>query len=110
MTKAQAEAIADDLRGAVAWGFASLEAAIDALAEGRGIDIDQQHWKRTEAARQLHQDGVLERDLSELHAVLNEQRKATIYEGEEPELGEWSIEDVLTEVEATVEIAEGEGS
>ena len=110
LTKAQEEAAADDLRDAVAWSFASLEAAIDALAERRGIDIEQKHWKRTDAARQLHEADVLPRDLSELHAVLNETRKATIYEGEDPDLGEWSIEDVLIEVENAVEIAEREAS
>jgi hypothetical protein len=110
LSKAQAETVADDLRGAVAWSFASLEAVIDALAGVRGIDIDQKHWKRTDAARQLHQDGVLPRDLSDLHALLNEARKATIYEGEDPDLGDWSIEDVLAEIEHAVEIAEGESS
>lgn len=110
LTKAQAEAITDDLRGAVAWSFASLEAAIDALAEGREIDLDRLHWKRTEAARQLHRDGVLPRDLSDLHVLLNDARKATIYEGEDPDLGEWPIEDVLTEIEEAVEIAEAETS
>lgn len=38
------------------------------------------------------------------------QGRVTIYEGEEPDLGKWSIEDVLIEVEETVEIAEGEAS
>lgn len=90
LTKAQEEAVMDDLRDAIGWSFASLEAAIHALAEGRGIDIDQKHWKRTDAARQLHEAGVLPRDLSELHALLNQTRKATVYEGEDPDLGEWS--------------------
>lgn len=37
LSKAQEEAGAGDLRDAVQWSFASLEAAIDALAEEHGI-------------------------------------------------------------------------
>lgn len=67
LSKAQAEASAGDLRDAVQWSFASLEAAI-------------------------------------------EERKAMFYEGEDPELGEHSIEDVLTDVQTAVEIAEAESA
>ena len=108
LSKAQDEASGDDLRDAVQWSFASLEAAIDALAEARGIAIDEKHWRRTEAATQLHKDGVLPKDLSDLHRLLNEERKAMFYEGEDPELGDLSIEDVLAEIETAVEIAEAE--
>lgn len=48
------------------------------------------------------------RDLSDLHQLLNEERKAMFYEGEEPELGDLSIEDVLGEVETAVKIAEAD--
>ena len=56
------------------WGFASLEAAIDALAAARGIAIDEKHWKRAEAATRLHATGVLSKDLADLHRSLNEAR------------------------------------
>ena len=52
--------------------------------------------------------GVLPKDLSDLHQLLNEERKAMFYEGEDPELGEHSIEEVLSEIETAVEIAEAE--
>lgn len=106
LSKAQDEAGGGDLRDAIQWSFASLEAVIDALAETRGIAIDEKHWKRTEAATQLHKDGVLPKDLSDLHRLLNEERKGMFYEGEDPDLGDYSIEDVLVEVETAVEIAE----
>ena len=51
LTKAQEEADGGDLRDAVQWAFAALEAAIDALAEPQGIAIDEKHWKRTAAAQ-----------------------------------------------------------
>lgn len=108
LTKAQDEAAAGDLRDAVQWSFASLEAAIDALAEKHSIAIDEKHWRRSEAAAELHQKNVLPRDLSDLHRLLNEERKGMFYEGEDPDLGDFTIEDVLVEIETAVEIAEAE--
>lgn len=108
LSKAQEEASAGDLKDAVQWSFASLEAAIDALAAKHGISIEEQHWRRRDAAHELRVKGVLPRDLSALHQLLNEERKAMFYEGEDPELGELSIEDVLSEVEAAVKIAEAD--
>jgi hypothetical protein len=108
LSKAQEEAAAGDLKDAVQWSFASLEAAIDGLAEQRGIAIEEQHWRRRDAARTLHADGVLPHDLSNLHQLLNEERKAMFYEGEDPNLGELSIQDVLAEVETAVQMAEAE--
>lgn len=106
--KAQEEAAAGDLKDAVQWGFAGLEAAIDALAGKHGIAIEEQHWRRRDAAHELMLKGVLPRDLSGLHQLLNEERKAMFYEGEEPDLGDLSIEDVLNEIEIAVKIAEAE--
>lgn len=106
LSKAQEEAAAGDLKDAVQWSFASLEAAIDALAAKHGIAIEEQHWRRRDAAHELMLRGVLPRDLSGLHQLLNEERKAMFYEGEDPELGDLSIEDVLVEVETAVRIAE----
>jgi uncharacterized protein YutE (UPF0331/DUF86 family) len=104
LAKAQEE-LNGDHRDAVQWAFASLEAAIDALAAEERILIDQQHWKRTDAARQLHQKGVLPSDFSELHSDLNFLRKAIFYDGEELEEGDFSIEDAIANVETVVEIA-----
>lgn len=106
LTKAQEEADGGDLRDAVQWAFASLEAAIDALAEPQGIAIDEQHWKRTGAAKELHRRGVLPKDLSDLHRELNELRKGVFYEGDELEADDLAIEDTLVDIEAAVEIAE----
>lgn len=106
LTKAQDEGTGGDPRDALQWSFASLEA--DALAAARGIAIDEQHWKRAEAARSLHATGVLPKDLSDLHRSLNEARKAVFYDGEDPDLGEVSIEDVLSDVEDAVVAAEAE--
>jgi hypothetical protein len=110
LSKAQEEAASDDLRDAIQWSFASLEAAIDAFAETHRIAIDEKHWRRTEAAKKLYDDGVLPADLSELHQLLNDERKGVFYEGEAPDLGDLSIEDVLVEVERAVEVAEAESS
>jgi hypothetical protein len=108
LTKAQEEVAAGDLRDAVQWSFASLEAAIDVLAEKHGITIGEQHWRRRDAAAELRRKGVLPKDLSDLHRLLNEERKAMFYEGEDPDLGELSMEDVIGEVETAVRMAEAE--
>lgn len=104
LVKAQDE-LSGDLRDAVQWAFASLEAAIDALAAEERIAIDQQHWKRADAARELHERGVLPSDLSGLHSELNVLRKAIFYDGEELEEDGFSVEDAVIYVETVVEIA-----
>lgn len=73
------------------------------LREPRGRDRRAGH-----AARELRSKGVLPTDLSELHQLLNEERKAMFYEGEDPDLGELSIEDVVHDVETAVRMAEAE--
>jgi uncharacterized protein YutE (UPF0331/DUF86 family) len=108
LDKALDEASGGDLRDAVQWGFASLEAAIDALAAAESISIEEKHWKRTEAAQELHKREVLPADLSELHAELNVLRKAIFYDGDELEAEGFSVEDALVEIETAVEIAEAE--
>lgn len=109
LTKAQEEADGGDLRDAVQWAFASLEAAIDALAEPHGIAIDEKHWKRTAAASELHERGVLPKDLSGLHRELNHLRKGVFYEGEDLDADEIEIEDTLADIETAVRIAEDDG-
>lgn len=104
LAKAQEE-LNGDRRDAVQWAFASLEAAIDALAAEERIPIDQQHWKRTDAAKELHEKGILPADLSTLHRELNFLRKAIFYDGEELEEDGFSVEDAVADVEAAVEIA-----
>ena len=86
-----------------------LEAAIDALAEPRGISTDQKHWRRRDAATQLHARGILPKDLGPLHDKLNEIRKGVFYDGEEPDLEGEDITDVLAEIEEAVAKAQGEG-
>ncbi|HEU5252237.1 MAG TPA: hypothetical protein VFU16_02790 [Solirubrobacterales bacterium] len=99
------EELNGDRRDAVQWVFASLEAAIDALAAEERIPIDQQHWKRTDAAKELHQKGVLPADLSTLHRELNFLRKSIFYDGEELDEDDFSVEGAVAEVEAVVDIA-----
>lgn len=104
LAKAQEE-LNGDHRDAVQWVFASLEAAIDALAAEERILIDQQHWKRTDAAKELYEKGVLPSDFSTLHKELNFLRKAIFYDGEELEEDGFSVEEAVAEVETVVDIA-----
>lgn len=95
-----------DYTEAVTWLFAALESAIVAVAETQGIDTKKQHWKKAEVAAQLHATGVLPNDFSETLGILNDARKTAVYEGEQPDLGNQSLEDLAADVEAAVELAE----
>ena len=96
---------AEDSTEAVTWLFAALEAAIVAVAEVHGIDTKKQHWHKAEVASHLHETGVLTRDFSGTLHVLNDARKTAVYEGDEPELGDESLEGLAADVEAAVELA-----
>ncbi len=96
----------EDDTEAVAWLFASLEAAIVAVAESCGIDTEKQHWKKAEVAKQLHESGALPHDFSPTLNLLNRARKVAVYDGEEPEFGDESLEDIAAAVETAVELAE----
>jgi hypothetical protein len=101
---------ADDYTEAVTWLFLALEAAIVAIADKHGIDTQKQHWKKADAAVELHGTGVLPDDFSSTLRLLNEARKVATYEGDEPELEGSSLEDIAADVETAVELAEREMS
>lgn len=96
----------EDHTEAVTWLFAALEAAVVAIAEANGLDTQKQHWKKAEVAEQLHQCGVLSHDFSGTLGALNDARKVAVYEGEEPDLGDQSLEDIAADVEVAVGLAE----
>lgn len=96
----------DDQTEAVTWLFAALEAAIVAVADEQGIDTKKQHWRKAEVAKELHDSGVLARDFSDTLDLLNEARKVAVYEGDEPDLGDETLEDVAADVEMAIELAE----
>ena len=100
----------DDYTEAVTWLFAALEAAIVAIADRQGIDTQKQHWKKAEVAKRMYESGVLPQDFSDSLDILNEARKVAVYEGDEPDLGRHSLEDIAADVEAAVELAEREGA
>jgi len=61
------------------------------LLRKHGIAIDEKHWRRSEAATDLHKRGAfcLRTSLpciGSLHRLLNEERKGMFYEGEDPDL------------------------
>jgi hypothetical protein len=97
---------ADDYPEAVTWLFASLEAAVMALAEQHDIDVPPNHFKKAEVAAGLYASGQVSSDFSAPLRALNSARKAAIYDGDEPDLGDWSLEDISMEVEHAVDLAE----
>lgn len=89
----------------------SAEAAIDALAEDNGIATSAHHWRREEIVGELEQKGVLEsNDGANLVRILNEDRKAYAYDGEEPSFAGGDVHEVVARVEVLVETAEGSAS
>ena len=62
--------------------------------------------RKAELARELHASGVLPHDYSGTLRTLNHARKKAIYEGDEPNLEDQSLEDVATNVESAVVLAE----
>ena len=98
--------VADDYAEAVTWLFVSLEAAVAAIAERHGIVVPPNHVKKMEVARQLHADGHASVDYSAALRTLNGGRKAAVYDGDEPDLGGRSLDDLAAEVEQAVALAE----
>jgi hypothetical protein len=82
------------------------EAAVVALAELQGIATERQHWCKGQAATELHAHGVLSTDLGPILGLLNQARKDASYEGEQPDFGDWTSEELLSIVEDAVQAAE----
>jgi HEPN domain len=107
-TRAHGAFEAGDLVVGVTFLYLAAEAAIVALSELNGIAIERQHWRKAQAAGELHTRGVLTTDLSPVLELLNQARKDVAYEGEDPDFGGWSPEDLLSAVEGVVSRAEEE--
>lgn len=82
------------------------EAAVVALAELNGIPTERQHWRKGDAATVLHTRGILSTDLRPILELLNQARKDTGYEGEDPDFGDWTPEELVSTVEDAVHTAE----
>lgn len=97
----------NDYTEAVTWLFVSLEAAIVALAEQHGVPIEPNHWRKVKAAEQLYARGAITTNFAPALRTLNEARKEAVYDGEDPDFGDQSLEDLASEVESAVDLAGG---
>jgi hypothetical protein len=70
--------------------------------------VNQDHWKRMQTASDLYERGVVDQDLSSLHRLLNEERKGIAYDGEDPDLGGLSVEEILDAIELAIDSSGGE--
>jgi len=95
-----------DERGAVSALFYAAEAAIVAVADAHGVDTKQNHRMKADAASELHSSGVLHEDCGPLLRTLNQERKDVWYEGEDPDFGDETLEDVAERVRDLIEAAE----
>jgi hypothetical protein len=89
--------------GAVVWLLYAVEAAIDVLADLHDVPIRKQHWSRAQAAVKLEADEILPEGTSAIVEALNDARKDAAYEGEEVDLGDWSLEEAAAIVEEVVD-------
>lgn len=96
----------NDYTEAVTWLFVSLVAAIVALAEQHGVPIEPNHWRKVKAAEQLYAQGSITTNFAPALRTLNEARKEAVYDGENPDFGDQSLEDLALEVESAVDLAE----
>ncbi len=94
-----------DYTDAVTWLFVSLEAAIAALAAQHGVSIEPTHWRKAQAAEQLYAQGATPSNFAPALRTLNEARKEAVYDGEDPDFGEQSLEELASEVESAVDLA-----
>ena len=97
---------AGDERGAVSALFYAAEAAIVAVADAHGVDTKQNHRMKADAASELHSSGVLHENCGPLLRTLNQERKDVWYEGEDPDFGDETLEDVAERVRDLIEAAE----
>jgi HEPN domain-containing protein len=82
------------------------EAAIDALAERNGIEINPTHWRRGEIVAELNERGIGSSGDGDLIRLLNEERKGYAYDGDEPDFSGDTAEQMAVRVEALVVTAE----
>jgi hypothetical protein len=106
LTRASAAFETGDLVVGVTFLHLAAEAAVVALAELNGIATERQHWRKGEAASELHTRGILTTDLGPMLELLNQARKDAGYEGEYPDFGDWTSEKLLSAVEDAVHTAE----
>ena len=85
------------------FGFYCLEAAVDAAALHVGIDLTTHHWRRVEAAEQLH-DAYGLPEIGQLLEDLNSTRKKEAYgDVPAPELDAEDVAGAIEEYVAEVE-------
>jgi hypothetical protein len=106
LDRALPEVTAENYTEAVTWLFYALEAAVQAVADRKGVTLSHRHWKKADAARDLHAQGEFDADYSGTLRMLNEARKEAVYAGDEPDLGGSSLEDLAADVESAVTCAE----
>ncbi len=75
LTRASTAFGAEDPVVGVTFLHLAAEAAVVALSDRNGIVTERQHWRKAEAATELHTRGVLATDLSPKLELLNQVRK-----------------------------------
>ena len=96
----------EDCETAVTWAFYAYENCVVAAAEAQGIPWRKQHPNKVAVARQLYENGQVQRDIGDELERLNELRKDVQYGDPGLELLEVDLEDLATELETFVDEVE----
>jgi uncharacterized protein YutE (UPF0331/DUF86 family) len=87
--------------------FYAYENVIVAVAEAKSLAWAKNHYKKAELAKELAQEKVLSKDLSDRLLRLNDLRKDVSYGEPGMELSDEDLESIVSELEGTIGEVEG---
>jgi hypothetical protein len=106
LDRAQPHVPDGDATQAITWLHLAAEAAVEAMADVRGIDTMKLHQRKAKVAHELYEQGAFSVDLRDTLVLLNEARKTTNYRGDEVDLEGRSTEDLYELIDRAVTEAE----
>ncbi len=96
----------NDREDAVTWGFYAYENAVVAVAEKENIPWKTTHWNKLDIAEEIHIRGLVSVNVRKRLEELNELRKDVQYGEPGPDLRDYDLENLATELEAFLDEVE----
>ncbi len=106
LERVQTAARGHDPENAVVWAFYAYENCITALAEFHGLVWTKSHTQKAQLARNLHNNGMISRDIRDELEELNRLRKDVAYNGPGLEVQELDLEDLVNKLEEFIDESE----
>ncbi len=89
----------EDREDAVTWGFYAYENGVVAVADKANLPWKTTHWNKLDLADEIHQKGFVSVNVRERLEKLNELRKDVQYGEAGPDLKEYDLEDLASDLE-----------